>query len=254
MGADFRDRRLVDHRANGDARFRSGANAHGVDAIRQLLRKGVINAGLHQNPVGADAGLATVAEFRNQRAFNGKIEIGIVEHDEGRIAAQFQRQALDAVGSAAHQKRTDAGGAGEGDLANRLIGHDFIADISRHAGDDVDDARGNARPFGEHTKRQRRIGCEFRRLDDAGIYEDAQDHDADIADLIQRLHTLTPQQSRVLTMLAEGMSNKQIAYNLSVLEATAKAHVTSILRKLKVGTRTQAVIQISKFNTMIAAA
>ena len=86
------------------------------------------------------------------------------------------------------------------------------------------------------------------------IHEDAQDHDADIADLIQRLHTLTPQQSRVLTMLAEGMSNKQIAYNLSVLEATAKAHVSSILRKLNVGTRTQAVIQISKFDTMIAAA
>lgn len=85
------------------------------------------------------------------------------------------------------------------------------------------------------------------------ICEDAQD-DAEIANLIQRLHTLTPQQTRVLTMLAEGLPNKQIAYNLSVSETTVKAHVSAILRKLKVGSRTQAVIQINKFNTMIAAA
>jgi DNA-binding NarL/FixJ family response regulator len=58
----------------------------------------------------------------------------------------------------------------------------------------------------------------------------------------QALVSLTPQQFRVLTMLTEGLLNKQIAYELSVSEATIKAHVTAILRKLGVHSRTQAVI------------
>lgn len=56
------------------------------------------------------------------------------------------------------------------------------------------------------------------------------------------LAALTPQQFRVLTMLTEGLLNKQIAYELNVSEATIKAHVTAILRKLGVHSRTQAVI------------
>lgn len=56
------------------------------------------------------------------------------------------------------------------------------------------------------------------------------------------LAALTPQQFRVLIMLTEGLLNKQIAYELSVSEATIKAHVTAILRKLGVHSRTQAVI------------
>lgn len=70
--------------------------------------------------------------------------------------------------------------------------------------------------------------------------------DPEISDLIQRLQTLTPQQSRVLSMLAEGLLNKQIAYELSVSEATIKAHVSAVLQKLGVDSRTQAVIQLSK--------
>lgn len=66
------------------------------------------------------------------------------------------------------------------------------------------------------------------------------------ADLVQRLATLTPQQVRVLMMLSEGLLNKQIAYELSVSEATVKAHVSAILQKLGVESRTQAVIAASK--------
>lgn len=72
--------------------------------------------------------------------------------------------------------------------------------------------------------------------------------DPDMTDLIQRLRTLTPQQSRVLGMLGAGLLNKQIAYELGVSEATIKAHVSAILLKLKVDSRTQAVIQLSKIN------
>lgn len=66
------------------------------------------------------------------------------------------------------------------------------------------------------------------------------------ADLVKRLSTLTPQQVRVLMMLSEGLLNKQIAYELNVSEATVKAHVSAILQKLGVESRTQAVIAASK--------
>jgi DNA-binding NarL/FixJ family response regulator len=84
-------------------------------------------------------------------------------------------------------------------------------------------------------------------------YRDGQEQDPDVARLIHRLHTLTPQQSRVLTMLAEGLLNKQIAYELSVSEATIKAHVSAILLKLDVDSRTQAVIQLGKINMALVA-
>ena len=70
--------------------------------------------------------------------------------------------------------------------------------------------------------------------------------DAESAALMARLATLTPQQVRVLMMLSEGMLNKQIAYELSVSEATVKAHVSAILQKLGVDSRTQAVIAAAK--------
>jgi DNA-binding NarL/FixJ family response regulator len=70
--------------------------------------------------------------------------------------------------------------------------------------------------------------------------------DAETAALMTRLATLTPQQVRVLMMLSEGLLNKQIAYELSVSEATVKAHVSAILQKLGVESRTQAVIAAAK--------
>ncbi|MFZ0848753.1 MAG: response regulator transcription factor [Hyphomicrobiaceae bacterium] len=66
--------------------------------------------------------------------------------------------------------------------------------------------------------------------------------------LVSRLSTLTPQQVRVLMMLGEGLLNKQIAFKLNVSEATVKAHVSAILQKLGVDSRTQAVIAINKIS------
>ena len=61
-------------------------------------------------------------------------------------------------------------------------------------------------------------------------------------DAARRLRDLTPQQFRVLQMLGAGLLNKQIGYELNVSEATVKAHVTAILRKLGANNRTQAVL------------
>jgi DNA-binding NarL/FixJ family response regulator len=70
--------------------------------------------------------------------------------------------------------------------------------------------------------------------------------DSEQSELMQRLATLTPQQVRVLMMLSDGLMNKQIAYGLSISEATVKAHVSAILQKLGVDSRTQAVIAASR--------
>ncbi len=85
------------------------------------------------------------------------------------------------------------------------------------------------------------------------FYSDGQEQDPDVADLMGRLRTLTPQQSRVLGMLGEGLLNKQIAYELGVSEATIKAHVSAILLKLNVDSRTQAVILLGRMNMAMVA-
>src|SRR5207237_3744007 len=77
---------------------------------------------------------------------------------------------------------------------------------------------------------------------------DATSSDFDAHRLARRLARLTPQQLRVLMMLREGLLNKQIAYQLGVSEATIKAHVSAILQKLDVGSRTQAVIAASRID------
>jgi DNA-binding NarL/FixJ family response regulator len=72
--------------------------------------------------------------------------------------------------------------------------------------------------------------------------------DGDRSEMIRRLATLTPQQMRVLNMLRQGLLNKQIAFELQVGETTVKAHVSEILRKLQVYSRTQAVIEVSRLD------
>ena len=57
---------------------------------------------------------------------------------------------------------------------------------------------------------------------------------------------LTPRQVEVLNLVAEGKSNKRIAYDLSISEMTVKAHVTAILRKLGVVSRAQAIVKFQR--------
>lgn len=68
------------------------------------------------------------------------------------------------------------------------------------------------------------------------------------ADLATRVSSLTRQQLRVLQMVRQGMLNKQIAHELGVGETTIKAHVSEIMRKLNVVSRTQAVIEVARLD------
>lgn len=67
-------------------------------------------------------------------------------------------------------------------------------------------------------------------------------------DIAEAVGSLTPQQFRVVGMVAEGLLNKQIAWELNVKEATIKAHMTEIFRKLGVQSRTQAVLALASLN------
>lgn len=79
-----------------------------------------------------------------------------------------------------------------------------------------------------------------------GCLSNGQGADDDELRVAERLRELTPQQFRVLQMVSSGQLNKQIAYDLNVSEATVKAHMTHILRKLGASNRTQAVLIASK--------
>ena len=78
-------------------------------------------------------------------------------------------------------------------------------------------------------------------------YQGATSKDTD-NDIAERVASLTQQQYRILMMFAQGLLNKQIAYELNVSEATIKAHATAIFRKLNVRNRTQAVIAIGQLD------
>ncbi|MBL4908897.1 MAG: response regulator transcription factor [Alteromonadaceae bacterium] len=79
----------------------------------------------------------------------------------------------------------------------------------------------------------------------ASLNDSNQESKSDMAD---RISSLTQQQYKILMMFAQGMLNKQIAYDLSVSEATIKAHATAIFRKLNVRNRTQAVIALGQLD------
>jgi DNA-binding NarL/FixJ family response regulator len=69
--------------------------------------------------------------------------------------------------------------------------------------------------------------------------------------MAERMAQLTPQQFKVLMMVTQGLLNKQIAYEMSISEATVKAHVTAIMNKLGVSNRTQAVLAASKLDVSL---
>jgi len=71
---------------------------------------------------------------------------------------------------------------------------------------------------------------------------------AGVDDDLARIASLTPAQRRILAGIRQGLLNKQIAYELAISEATVKAHITAILRKLGVGSRTQAVLLAAKLD------
>lgn len=89
-----------------------------------------------------------------------------------------------------------------------------------------------------------RVALAAVREGDSWFPDSAGPDDADLA----RMASLTPAQRRILGFVRQGLLNKQIAYELDISEATVKAHITAIFRKLGVGNRTQAVLLAAKLD------
>ena len=70
--------------------------------------------------------------------------------------------------------------------------------------------------------------------------------DEEFSELADNVASLTPSQYKVLCFMRDGLLNKQIGYNLDIAEATVKAHVTAIFKKLGINNRTQAVLIASQ--------
>ncbi|GAA0296183.1 response regulator [Rhodovulum strictum] len=74
-----------------------------------------------------------------------------------------------------------------------------------------------------------------------------------VQEVSQRIAELTPQQARIMKLICAGKPNKQIAHELSLAEATVKAHITALLRRLGVQNRTQAAVLVESANLEIGA-
>ena len=82
----------------------------------------------------------------------------------------------------------------------------------------------------------------------ANIENVEHESDSELDGLIRKVAELTPKQLEVFNLLSDGLLNKQIAYEQDVTEATVKAHVTAIMRKLGVNNRTQVILIAGKVN------
>ena len=74
------------------------------------------------------------------------------------------------------------------------------------------------------------------------------EHIKPIIDVARLVGELTPKQFQVLKLLQNGLLNKQIAFELNITEATVKAHISGVFRKLNVNTRTQAVLLLKNLD------
>ena len=91
------------------------------------------------------------------------------------------------------------------------------------------------------------IGEALGRVLAGEVWQPAQGGDAAAPSVAGRLQALTPQQANILKLMVAGKPNKIIAHELAIAETTVKAHVTLILRKLGVFSRTQAVLAARDF-------
>ena len=152
---DLVHRGFIDQRAGGDPGLQPVADGQFLHGGSQLFGKGVIDPGLHVDPVRADAGLAVVAELRDHCAFDGRIQIGVVKDDEGGVAAKLHRALQHLVGGLTQQDAAHLGRPGEGQLADQRVLAEFLADVGRPlGGDDRKEASRNAGAFGQNRQSQ----------------------------------------------------------------------------------------------------
>ncbi len=145
---------IVDQRADIDAIVQAVADLQLLNRRLEFLREGIVHAVLHVDTVDAHTGLPGVAVLGLHGALHRLVQVGIVEHQEGRVAAQLQRNLLDAWRALLHQLGADFGGPSESDLAHDGVSGQLVADIARRAGHHAEHAFGDAGALGQLGQRQ----------------------------------------------------------------------------------------------------
>ena len=138
-----------------------GFLGHGFDEL-------FVDRLLDEDAAAGGADFALIDEDAEERAVDGGFEIGVGEKDVGRLAAEFEGDALHSVGGLFHDDFADGGAAGEGDLVDVGMLNERSAAGFAEAGDDVDYARRQAAVgeiFGEFESGERSL---LGGLEDAG--------------------------------------------------------------------------------------
>ncbi len=120
----------------------------------KALQKTGIHRLVNIKAVDADTGLAGIAELGLDGTLHRSVQISIVKHDEGRIAAQFQRDFLDGAGALRHQQPADWRGAGKAELAYQRMGAELLANGLGIASNDIEHTWRNAGTVGQLGQRQ----------------------------------------------------------------------------------------------------
>ena len=100
---------LINQRALLDTGVKTVADFHRSRFFGKTFGKFIIDAVLHKNPVCTNTSLSGIAVFRQHRAFNSDIKIGIIKHQQWRIAAKLKAHLLDRIGTLAHQNAANFG-------------------------------------------------------------------------------------------------------------------------------------------------
>ena len=171
MAFDFLHGGIFDQWSLNNAVFKTVTDFQRFDLCGKFFDKLVVHLVLHIDAVGADTGLPSIAVFAGHSAFNSTIDIGIVKHDEGCVASEFEREFFDAGRRLRHQNTTNFGRACEADVTDRVAGakhlahSDAVVAVCRQ---DVQHASRNASAHCQLGSSQRRQRREFCGFDDHG--------------------------------------------------------------------------------------
>ncbi|MNG72567.1 hypothetical protein D3C79_309920 [compost metagenome] len=162
----FIHRVLVDQRPLGGAFMAAVTDLQLLNRRHQLVHQTIVDAVLHIDAVGADAGLAAVTELGGHNARHRRVQIGIVENDHRRVAPQLQRQLFNRRCALRHQNAADLGRTGKAQFAHHRAVAQHLAYLRRVAGHHLQHAWRNAGILRQLRQRQRGQRRLFGRFDD----------------------------------------------------------------------------------------
>ena len=150
----FGQLRRVDHGPHVDAFVERIAKPQAVHAGLEFAVEPIRDAFLHEETGSGAADLALIEPDCIDKPFDGRVDIGILKHDEGGFAAKLERQSLARPGGRRADLAANLGRAGEGDLVDAVMCDDHFAHRAI-AGHDIHDPFGQAGLIADIGKQER---------------------------------------------------------------------------------------------------